>query len=158
MVISKKSSNIKCNIVSKDEIQKHVLRALDSIHHQGLRIALGVFRTSPFKGLYAEAESPGLYTSPEPSYCPLGFQNVAILKACMLRLRAMDSIHHQSLRIALGAFRTSPIKGLYAEAGEPWTLYIIRAFVLPTGLSERRLLKACTLRLESLLSNIGEPS
>ncbi|GFO31659.1 ribonuclease hi [Plakobranchus ocellatus] len=31
----------------------------------------------------------------------------------------MDPIHHQGLRIALGAFRTSPIKSLYTEAGEP---------------------------------------
>ncbi|GFO50013.1 RNA-directed DNA polymerase from mobile element jockey [Plakobranchus ocellatus] len=35
--------------------KKHVLRALDPIHHQGLRIALGAFRTSPIKSLYAEA-------------------------------------------------------------------------------------------------------
>ncbi|GFO29396.1 hypothetical protein PoB_005590100 [Plakobranchus ocellatus] len=34
-------------------------------------------------------------------------------------LKALDPLHHQSLRIALGAFRTSPIKSLYAEAGEP---------------------------------------
>ncbi|GFO18825.1 LINE-1 retrotransposable element orf2 protein [Plakobranchus ocellatus] len=34
-------------------------------------------------------------------------------------LRALDPIHRQSLRIALGAFRKSPIKSLYAEAGEP---------------------------------------
>ncbi|GFO39499.1 ribonuclease hi [Plakobranchus ocellatus] len=40
--------------------KKHVLRALDSIHHQGLRIALGAFRTSPIKSLYAEAGEPSL--------------------------------------------------------------------------------------------------
>ncbi|GFO07264.1 neurogenic locus notch homolog protein 1-like [Plakobranchus ocellatus] len=34
-------------------------------------------------------------------------------------LRALDPIHHQGLRFALGAFRTSPIESLYAEAGEP---------------------------------------
>lgn len=34
-------------------------------------------------------------------------------------LKALDPIHHQGLRIALGAFRTSPIQSLYAEAGEP---------------------------------------
>ncbi|GFO00724.1 RNA-directed DNA polymerase from mobile element jockey [Plakobranchus ocellatus] len=33
--------------------KKHVLRALDPIHHQGLRIALGAFRTTPIKSLYA---------------------------------------------------------------------------------------------------------
>ncbi|GFO41939.1 RNA-directed DNA polymerase from mobile element jockey [Plakobranchus ocellatus] len=40
--------------------KKHVLRALDPIHHQGLRIALGAFRTSPIKSLYAEAGKPSL--------------------------------------------------------------------------------------------------
>ncbi|GFO05450.1 RNA-directed DNA polymerase from mobile element jockey [Plakobranchus ocellatus] len=40
--------------------KKHVLRALDPIHHQGLRIALGAFRTSPIKSLYAEAGEPSL--------------------------------------------------------------------------------------------------
>ncbi|GFN82086.1 Pol-like protein [Plakobranchus ocellatus] len=40
--------------------KKHVLRALDPIHHQGLRIALGVFRTTPIKSLYAEAGEPSL--------------------------------------------------------------------------------------------------
>ncbi|GFN84503.1 ribonuclease hi [Plakobranchus ocellatus] len=34
-------------------------------------------------------------------------------------LRALDPIHHQRLRIAFWAFRMSPIKSLYAEAGEP---------------------------------------
>ncbi|GFN84374.1 RNA-directed DNA polymerase from mobile element jockey [Plakobranchus ocellatus] len=37
--------------------KKHVLRALDPIHHQGLRVAHGAFRTSPIKRLYAEASS-----------------------------------------------------------------------------------------------------
>ena len=34
-------------------------------------------------------------------------------------LKILDPIHHQGLRLALGAFRTSPVKSLYAEAGEP---------------------------------------
>ncbi|GFO08398.1 hypothetical protein PoB_003490300 [Plakobranchus ocellatus] len=40
--------------------KKHVLGAVDLIHHQGLRIALGAFRTSPIKSLYAEAGKPSL--------------------------------------------------------------------------------------------------
>ncbi|GFN94348.1 Pol-like protein [Plakobranchus ocellatus] len=40
--------------------KKHVLRGLDPIHHQGLRIALGTIRTSPIKSLYAEAGEPPL--------------------------------------------------------------------------------------------------
>ena len=31
----------------------------------------------------------------------------------------MDSIHNQGLRLALGAFRSSPVNSLYAEANEP---------------------------------------
>jgi hypothetical protein len=34
-------------------------------------------------------------------------------------LQLLDTIHHQGLRLALGAFRTSPVESLYAEAGEP---------------------------------------
>ncbi|GFO13717.1 ubiquitin-protein ligase e3b-like [Plakobranchus ocellatus] len=40
--------------------KKHVLRALDPIHHQGLHIALGAFRTSSIKSLYTEAGEPSL--------------------------------------------------------------------------------------------------
>ena len=34
-------------------------------------------------------------------------------------LRKLDSFHNQGLRLALGAFRTSPVNSLYAEANEP---------------------------------------
>ena len=34
-------------------------------------------------------------------------------------LKLLDPIHHQALRIALGAFRTSPVESLYVEAHEP---------------------------------------
>ena len=34
-------------------------------------------------------------------------------------LKQLDLIHHESLRLVLGAFRTSPIDSLYAEAHEP---------------------------------------
>ncbi|GFO41393.1 Pol-like protein [Plakobranchus ocellatus] len=40
--------------------KKHVLRALDPIHYQGHRIALGAFRKSPIKSLYAKAGEPSL--------------------------------------------------------------------------------------------------
>ena len=36
------------------------LRKLDSIHNQGLRLALGALRTSPVSILYAEANEPSL--------------------------------------------------------------------------------------------------
>ena len=37
-------------------------------------------------------------------------------------LAVLDTIHHQGMRLSLGAFRTSPIESLHVEAGEP-TLY-----------------------------------
>ncbi|GFN73674.1 ribonuclease hi [Plakobranchus ocellatus] len=40
--------------------KKYVLRDLDRIYHQGLRIALEAFRTSPIESLYAEAGEPSL--------------------------------------------------------------------------------------------------
>ena len=37
------------------------LQTLDSVHHQGLRLALGAFRTFPITSLYVEADEPLLY-------------------------------------------------------------------------------------------------
>ena len=39
-----------------------ILKQLDPVHHQGLRIALGAFRTSPAQSLYIEAHEPSLTT------------------------------------------------------------------------------------------------
>ena len=41
--------------------RKSYLMMLDTVHHQGLRLALGAFRTSPVESLYLEAEEPSLY-------------------------------------------------------------------------------------------------
>ena len=35
---------------------------LDPIHNQGLRLAIGAFRTSPVASLYVEADEPSLYS------------------------------------------------------------------------------------------------
>ena len=45
--------------------RKSYLKSLDTIHHQGLRLALGAFRTSPVESLYAEANEPSLYVRRE---------------------------------------------------------------------------------------------
>ncbi len=57
-------------------------------------------------------------------------------------LKLLDPIHHQGLRIALGAFRTSPVKSLYVEADE-------------TSLTHRRIKLAMNylLKLKSLPEN-----
>ena len=33
-------------------------------------------------------------------------------------IKMINTVHHQGLRLALGAFRTSPVESLYVEAGE----------------------------------------
>jgi hypothetical protein len=40
--------------------RRSYLKQLDTIHHQGLRLALGAFRTSPVPSLYVEADEPSL--------------------------------------------------------------------------------------------------
>ena len=40
-------------------------------------------------------------------------------------LQMLDTVHHQALRLALGAFRTSPVSSLYVEADE-LSLYLRR--------------------------------
>ena len=45
--------------------RKSYLQMLDPIHNQGLRLALGAFRTSPVASLYAEADEPSLYSRRE---------------------------------------------------------------------------------------------
>ena len=42
--------------------RRSILKQLDLIHHQGLRIALGAFCTSPAQSLYIEAHEPSLTT------------------------------------------------------------------------------------------------
>jgi len=42
--------------------RRSILKQLDPIHHQGLRIALGAFRTSPAQSLYIKAHEPSLTT------------------------------------------------------------------------------------------------
>ena len=34
-------------------------------------------------------------------------------------IKLLDTVHHQGLRLSLGAFRTSPVDSLYVEANEP---------------------------------------
>ena len=48
----------------------------------------------------------------------------------------LDTVHNQGLRLALGAFRTSPLSGLNVEADEPslWSLqYAIRLAANPSN-------------------------
>ncbi|GFQ65323.1 putative RNA-directed DNA polymerase from transposon X-element [Trichonephila clavata] len=49
----------------------------------------------------------------------LNYGSVVYSSACKSLLKILDPVHHQGLRLCLGAFRTSPVESLYAEADEP---------------------------------------
>ena len=54
---------------------------------------------------------------------PLSFFNTFKIRLWLYRarpsyLKMLNTVHHQGLRLALGAFRTSPVESLYVEAGE----------------------------------------
>ena len=53
-------SKLDCGCIVHGSAPQSYLRKLDSIHNQGLRLALGDFRTSPVNSLYAEANEPSL--------------------------------------------------------------------------------------------------
>ena len=55
-------SKLDCGSIVYGSARKSYLKSLDTIHHQGLRLALGAFRTSPVESLYAESNTPSLYT------------------------------------------------------------------------------------------------
>lgn len=59
-------------------------------------------------------------------------------------IQTIDTIHHQGRRLALGAFRTSPIQSLYTEAAEP-------------SLQNRHLKLSlqCAVKLKANLSNLA---
>jgi hypothetical protein len=60
------------------------------------------------------------------------------------KLRILDPVHHTGIRLATGAFRTSPVVSLYAESGEP-------------SLSVRRILLLCRYA-SKLTAHIHHPS
>ncbi|GFQ70457.1 unc-112-related protein [Trichonephila clavata] len=49
----------------------------------------------------------------------LDYGSVVYSSACKSLLKILDPVHHQGLRLCLGAFCTSPVESLYAEAYEP---------------------------------------
>ncbi|GFR07904.1 fibroblast growth factor receptor 3 [Trichonephila clavata] len=49
----------------------------------------------------------------------LDYGSVVYSSAWKSLLKILDPVHHQGLRLCLGAFRTSPVESLYAEAYEP---------------------------------------
>ena len=50
------------------------LKTLDTIHHQGIRLALGAFRTSPADNLLVEANEPSLNDRREKTFITVCFE------------------------------------------------------------------------------------
>ena len=59
----------------------------------------------------------------------LDYESIVYGSARKSYLQTLDSVHHQGLRLALGAFRTSPITSLYVEADELYCIYVEKSFV-----------------------------
>ena len=55
----------------------------------------------------------------------LDYRSIVYGSARKSYLKYLDTIHYQGLRLAPGAFRTSPVESLYAESNEQ-SLYIRR--------------------------------
>ncbi|KAI5721502.1 hypothetical protein M8J77_021610 [Diaphorina citri] len=49
----------------------------------------------------------------------LDYGSIVYSSASPSSLKILDTVHHQGVRLALGAFRSSPITSLLSEAGEP---------------------------------------
>ncbi len=69
--------------------RKSNINMLDHIHHQGIRIATGAFRTSPAESLYVEANEPSLYNRREK----LSLQYALKLKANPQNPTHQDTFH-----------------------------------------------------------------
>ena len=76
--------------------RKSYLQMLDPIHNQGLRLALGAFRTSPVASLYVEADEPSLYSRREK----LSLQYAIRLAAMLTHQILLMKLHsHQIMLI-----------------------------------------------------------
>lgn len=58
----------------------------------------------------------------------LDYGAIAYQSATPTALKMLDPVHHLGIRLATGAFRTSPVESLYAESDE-WSLHIQRLYL-----------------------------
>ena len=61
---------------------------LDPIHNQGLRLALGAFRTFPVASLYVEADEPSLYSRREKLSLQYAIRLAANLSILLMKLHS----------------------------------------------------------------------
>ena len=70
-------SKLDCGCIVYGSARSSYIMLLDTVHHQGLRLSLGAFRTSPVESLHVEANEPSL----ENSVFKFGTQYSTKLKA-----------------------------------------------------------------------------
>ncbi|GFQ93136.1 uncharacterized protein TNCT_484971 [Trichonephila clavata] len=73
----------------------------------------------------------------------LDYGSVVYSSACKSLLKILDPVHHEGLRLCLGAFRTSPVESLYAEAYKP-PLDLRRMYLWHAGITGNELADTAT--------------
>ena len=63
-------------------VRKSYLQMLDPIHNQGLRLALGAFKTSPVASLHVEADEPSIYSQREKLSLQYAIRLCQPIKSC----------------------------------------------------------------------------
>ena len=91
-------------------------------HNKALKVkclkALGIIKVVANKKWGAECSVlVQLYRSLVRS--KLDYGNIVYGSAPKSYLKQLNTIHHQGIRLSLGAFRTSPVESLYVTADEP---------------------------------------
>ena len=106
--------------------RKSYIRLLDPIHHQGLRLSLGVFRTSPAQGLYIEANGPSL----ENRRLKLSLQYTIKLKTNPLTKVSfiLISSRYMSLSPCLFGPLVSGSDPIFRAWGSNWTTWPLTTF------------------------------
>ena len=117
------------------------IKQLDSIHHQGPRIAPGAFRTSPAQSLYVEAHEPSLcfrrlkrslyyvtnskshritlYTAVFSKHKTQSFSRHLLQKILPLGLRILPQLKKSGINLDL-------IDDVFVPSTAPWTLPPVR--------------------------------
>ena len=104
------------------------ISSLDTVHHQGLRLALGAFRTSPVQSLYVEAEEPSLY---------LRREKLALQYAIRIAANPSNPVH----KVSFPPYISEEVVQLYESKPK-----VIRSF----GLRVAPLLKSANIQKDKI--------
>ena len=104
------------------------ISSLDTVHHQGLRLALGAFRTSPVQSLYVKAEEPSLY---------LRREKLALQYAIRIAANPSNPVH----KVSFPPYISEKVKQLYESKPK-----VIRSF----GLRVAPLLESANIQKDKI--------